>query len=62
MIQENTPTSLVDLTIRPRRLRTSPGLRRMVRETHLAADNFIYPLFVRHGDGRSPNASMPGID
>ena len=62
MIQENKLTSLVDLTIRPRRLRTSPGLRRMVRETHLAPDDFIYPLFVRHGNGRSPIPSMPGID
>ena len=62
MTQENTHTSLVDLAIRPRRLRTSPGLRRMVRETRLAADDLIYPLFVRHGDGRSPIPSMPGID
>ncbi len=33
----------------------------MVRENHLSADDFIYPLFVRHGDGRTPIASMPGI-
>jgi porphobilinogen synthase len=50
------------LTIRPRRLRKTAVLRRMVRETHLSSDDFIYPLFVRHGDGRTPIASMPGID
>ncbi|MBK6710642.1 MAG: porphobilinogen synthase [Chloroflexi bacterium] len=61
MIQENKHTSLVDLTTRPRRLRTSPGLRRMVRETRLTSDDLIYPLFVRHGDGRTPIPSMPGI-
>jgi porphobilinogen synthase len=34
----------------------------MVRETSLAADNFVYPLFVTHGRGvRKPIASMPGI-
>ena len=34
---------------RPRRLRHSPALRAMVRETHLSPLDFIYPLFVRHG-------------
>jgi porphobilinogen synthase len=49
-------------TIRPRRLRTSPALRAMVRETHLAAADFIYPLFVIHGrQVRNPIRSMPGI-
>jgi porphobilinogen synthase len=34
----------------------------MVRETSLAADNFVYPLFVTHGRAvRKPIASMPGI-
>ena len=32
---------------RPRRLREKPLLRRMVRETALAVDDFVYPLFVR---------------
>jgi porphobilinogen synthase len=50
------------LTIRPRRLRTTPGLRRMVRETVLTPADFIYPLFVVHGNGvRRPISSMPGI-
>ena len=46
---------------RPRRLRQTEALRSMVRETELNARDFIYPLFVRHGDGRTPIASMPGI-
>ncbi len=46
---------------RPRRLRTTPALRAMVRETELNARDFIYPLFVRHGTGRSEIRSMPGV-
>ena len=46
---------------RPRRLRATPALRAMVRETELNARDFIYPLFVRHGDGRSEIRSMPGV-
>jgi porphobilinogen synthase len=49
------------LTKRPRRLRATPALRAMVRETELSAHDFIYPLFVRHGHGRSEIRSMPGI-
>ncbi len=46
---------------RPRRLREKPLLRRMVRETRLAVDNFVYPLFVTHGRGvRQAIGSMPG--
>lgn len=48
--------------VRPRRLRRSPTLRRMVRENDLGSDDFIYPFFVTHGDDvRQPIASMPGI-
>ena len=48
--------------IRPRRLRHTPTLRKMVRETQLTAADFIYPLFIVHGDGvRHPIVSMPGI-
>ena len=48
--------------IRPRRLRTSPALRSMVRETHLGPADFIYPLFVTHGEEvRQPIPSMPGV-
>jgi porphobilinogen synthase len=46
---------------RPRRLRRTPALRRMVRETTLSPDNFIYPLFVCPGKGvRREVASLPG--
>ncbi len=47
---------------RPRRLRHTAALRRMVRETRLSVDDFIYPLFVTHGrQMRVPIPSMPGI-
>jgi porphobilinogen synthase len=46
---------------RMRRLRRSEGIRRLVRETTLAPDDFIYPLFVTYGVGvRRPIESMPG--
>ncbi|MFQ5651197.1 MAG: porphobilinogen synthase [bacterium] len=46
---------------RPRRLRGSAELRRMVRETRLSVDNLIYPLFVTHENTpRTPIVSMPG--
>ena len=46
---------------RPRRLRAHPNIRRMVRETRLSVDNFIYPLFVCPGEGvKKEIASMPG--
>jgi porphobilinogen synthase len=46
---------------RPRRLRRTPALRRLVRETTLSPDNFIFPLFVRPGKGvRDEISSLPG--
>jgi porphobilinogen synthase len=46
---------------RPRRMRRTENLRRMVRETRLAPDDFIYPLFVVPGSGvEKPISSMPG--
>lgn len=46
---------------RPRRLRRTPALRRMVRETVLSADDLIAPLFVVAGSGIvRPIRSMPG--
>ena len=46
---------------RPRRVRRSEGLRRLVRETRLSVDNFIYPIFVEEGKGiRSEIGAMPG--
>jgi len=47
---------------RPRRLRRSPALRNLVRETQLDAHDFILPLFVSEKvDKRRPIASMPGV-
>lgn len=47
---------------RPRRLRLHPTLRAMVRETQLAPDDFIYPLFVTHGKKvKNEIRSMPGV-
>jgi porphobilinogen synthase len=47
---------------RPRRLRESPLIRKMVRETRLGVDNLILPLFAVHGRGvRDPVGSMPGV-
>ncbi len=46
---------------RMRRLRRTPTVRRMLRETTLSPDDLIYPLFVIHGENVSnPIASMPG--
>jgi porphobilinogen synthase len=48
-------------TERPRRLRSSPALRRLVRETRIAPEDLIYPLFVRDAiDEPQPIESMPG--
>ncbi len=47
--------------VRPRRLRRTEELRRMVRETHLSVDDLIYPLFVTHEAGvKRPIDSLPG--
>jgi len=49
--------------VRPRRWRRTGALRDLVRETPLAPDDFVYPLFVVSGEGvRVPIPSMPGID
>jgi porphobilinogen synthase len=47
---------------RPRRLRQSPALRRLVAETHLSADQLVLPLFARFGKKlRRPIEAMPGV-
>src|SRR5918911_609308 len=47
---------------RPRRLRRTDALRRLVRETQLAPAQLVLPLFVRSGQGlRQPVGSMPGV-
>ncbi|TVP55063.1 MAG: porphobilinogen synthase [Gemmatimonadales bacterium] len=48
---------------RGRRLRRSPALRALVRETRLSAEQLILPLFVVSGEGiRRPVSSMPGVE
>ncbi|MGI9100340.1 MAG: porphobilinogen synthase [Solirubrobacteraceae bacterium] len=48
---------------RLRRLRATPVLRELVRETRLSASDLVLPLFVQSGiGGRSAIASLPGID
>jgi porphobilinogen synthase len=47
---------------RARRMRRSENLRRLIRETRLSTDNFIYPLFVAPGQKvRREVGSMPGV-
>jgi porphobilinogen synthase len=46
---------------RPRRLRRTETIRRMVRETKLSVDDFILPLFITYGKNvKNPINSMPG--
>ena len=48
--------------IRPRRLRQTPALRRMVAETSVEARQLVLPVFVREGiDAPVPISSMPGV-
>ena len=50
----------MDIAYRPRRMRRTPGLRAMVREHHVSAADFIYPLFVHEGATNEPIGAMPG--
>jgi porphobilinogen synthase len=48
---------------RMRRMRRNDFSRRLMRETRLSPDDFIYPVFVLEGQGqREPVASMPGVE
>ena len=48
--------------VRPRRLRTTPALRRMVAETRLHPAELVLPVFVREGAAEpTPIGSMPGV-
>ena len=48
--------------VRPRRLRSSENMRRLVRENYLRVDDLVYPLFVMEGTRtKKPVASMPGV-
>ncbi len=58
----NTSTGTYPAT-RPRRMRRDAFSRRLMREHRLSADDLIYPVFVREGEGlREPVASMPGVE
>ena len=49
-------------TIRPRRLRTTPAMRALVRETRVSPGQLVLPVFGRDGiDAPAPIASMPGV-
>jgi len=49
---------------RLRRLRSTPVLRELVRETRLSASDLVLPLFVQSGSGapRRPISALPGVD
>ncbi len=47
---------------RPRRLRKTENIRRLVRETHISVDDLIYPIFIEDGHNiKTEIPSMPGI-
>ena len=51
-----------NLVIRPRRLRRTDVLRRLVSETHLHLDDFIAPVFIIAGENQKNSIpSMPGV-
>jgi porphobilinogen synthase len=53
---------MYELTHRPRRLRSTEGCRRLARETRLAVDQLIYPIFVSEKiSGKSEVPSMPDV-
>ncbi len=52
----------MEMTIRPRRLRSSAVIRKMVRETRLDKSSLINPIFVTEGtDIKEPIPSMEGL-
>lgn len=56
------PTSAFYPHVRMRRLRSTPQLRSMVRETHVRKEQLIFPLFLVEGQNKkNPISSMPGI-
>lgn len=57
-IQKN---AMAATALQPRRLRRTPALRSLVRETTLTPEDFIYPMFIRPGSNiQQPIQSMPG--
>lgn len=49
------------LPVRPRRLRRTPAIRRLVAQTRLQPSQLVLPMFVIEGDQPRPIASMPGV-
>ncbi|WP_300083099.1 porphobilinogen synthase [Propioniciclava sp.] len=50
------------MIVRPRRLRVTPAMRNLVRETRVARSQLVLPVFVRDGiDAPHPIASLPGV-
>ena len=47
--------------VRPRRNRSSAGLRALVRETSLDAGHLVLPMFIHEGPGSKPIGAMPGV-
>jgi porphobilinogen synthase len=48
---------------RLRRLRRTPALRDLVRETHVSPQDLLLPMFIEAGlNGRKPIHAMPGVD
>ena len=48
--------------VRPRRLRTTPAMRRLAAQTRVSAAELVLPVFVKEGAGQaSPISSMPGV-
>ncbi len=61
-MSEGDAAELTGPLVRPRRLRRTPGLRRMVAETRVDPGQLVLPLFVREGISEPvPIASMPGV-
>lgn len=51
----------MEMTVRPRRLRTSANLRKMVRETRMDKSSLVYPMFVIDGENiKEEIPTMPG--
>jgi len=52
----------IDLPYRPRRLRTTPAMRRLVVETRIHPANLVLPLFIKEGLTEPAQiASLPGV-
>jgi porphobilinogen synthase len=61
MTEQSVP-AVAGPVVRPRRLRATPALRRMVAETEVRPRQLVLPMFVREGiDEPQPISSMPGV-